>query len=489
MVAAAISPLSQPPPRGGPVLPETTMIIASYYKIPAVRRRMLEFLGGSSPEQVSAVYLSRCDLPTPADFRPQPPTSLDRFLAQSLDVGRSLWDRHYLVIHLDLEYVNFDFPAEPYLDPQRTFAVQQPMVDAVIALLAGFGLRPLHLLSGRGHHFVWQVPWASEVFSALADLVALPPHLAAIYQVAHLPFGEPVALEQGRAFAGLALVIEYLAHLIKERAAAVSPLPVELTAVTVGPQQRGREMISVDISEYADPLHLRMIRLPFSVYLKPWQKNGIMNQATQDRIPVMFAVPAAGADPERAVAAMRDAVLAADLAATADTRIPVQTDGTARLLAAYRASALAEFHRRFYAAEHDPPQRWPAGYDLLSGEELPPCVGHILNHPNDLLLRPAEIRQLVTTLLALGWHPRHIAGLIRSKYERDYGWGSNWYLYDAASRADFYTRVFAGLIAVGLDRLQDYNCVSAREKGLCREPPAGCDLESLRTTLLNSSEI
>jgi hypothetical protein len=52
-------------------------------------------------------------------------------------------------------------------------------------------------------------------------------------------------------------------------------------------------------------------------------------------------------------------------------------------------------------------------------------------------------------MLSLGWHPRHIAGLIRSKYERDYGWGGKWHRYDATSRADFYTRLFAGLFMTG----------------------------------------
>ena len=29
---------------------------------------------------------------------------------------------------------------------------------------------------------------------------------------------------------------------------------------------------------------------------------------------------------------------------------------------------------------------------------------------------------LVRVMLALGWHPRHIAGLVCSKYQRDFGW-------------------------------------------------------------------
>ena len=80
---------------------------------------------------------------------------------------------------------------------------------------------------------------------------------------------------------------------------------------------------------------------------------------------------------------------------------------------------------------------------------LPACVRTPLLDPNDLLLRPSSIRLITRVMLALGWHPPHVAGLIRSRFERDYGWGSQWLDADPATRADFYTRLFAGLFAGG----------------------------------------
>ena len=88
---------------------------------------------------------------------------------------------------------------------------------------------------------------------------------------------------------------------------------------------------------------------------------------------------------------------------------------------------------------------------------------------------------MVRVLLAQGWHPRHIAGLIRSKYERPFGWLADFHFHDAAMRAEVYTRFFAGLIAVGNDQMVDFNCTSTQEKLLC--PGTGCpwNLEALRT--------
>jgi hypothetical protein len=62
------------------------------------------------------------------------------------------------------------------------------------------------------------------------------------------------------------------------------------------------------------------------------------------------------------------------------------------------------------------------------------------------------MRAVVEALLDRGWHPRHIAGLIRSKFERDHGWGGQWREYSPAMRADFYARIF-----------------SARRASACRE--------------------
>ena len=62
--------------------------------------------------------------------------------------------------------------------------------------------------------------------------------------------------------------MEYLGHRILLAASALSPVPVQLTAVVVGPGAHGREIVAIDLSEYADPLHKRSIRLPFTAYLK-----------------------------------------------------------------------------------------------------------------------------------------------------------------------------------------------------------------------------
>jgi hypothetical protein len=217
-----------------------------------------------------------------------------------------------------------------------------------------------------------------------------------------------------------------------------------VTAVEVAPSRRGREMISIDLSEYADPLPMRTIRLPFSGYLKPWQQTYAVGAGNLSRIGPIIFVTLDAADLRHGMAAMRDPKLAAALAGESSAIIPDQTNGSEHLLHHYLGSDLKKAHDVFYTARHDDPRRWPETYDHTPLDFLPTGAREALRHPNDLLLRPVGMKNVTNALLDRGWHPRHIAGLIRSKFERDHAWGGEWKDYSPALRADYYTRMFAG---------------------------------------------
>lgn len=407
---------------------------------------MIEFLGGYGLDQVGCGYIARCRDATDPEFQPSPPGRLPFFLEQGWDVARSLWDANTLIADLDVEYVNFDFPADPFLDPQRTFALQRPVQEAIEAILCVLGIHPLHAVTGRGHHYVWKIRFDSPAFRQLADLGRVPPHLE---DRGGPPHGKVIGRAVARGFAGLGLVMEYLTHRVLAQADRRCYLPVWPTAVQDGPQQRGREMVSIDISEYGDPLDTRVIRVPFSLYLKPWLQPHMLPPPMAFRVPQLVMVATGSGGLAHAIETMRDLDRAAQWSRQVDCSIPDGSEGTSRLIEQYRHSDLYRFHNYFYAEQHDRPEQWPVTYDRTPVAELPPILRKALEYPNDDLLKPAVIRHLVTVLRAQGWHPRHIAGLIRSKYERNHGWLNTWYVYDAGTRADFYVRLFSGLIEVG----------------------------------------
>ncbi|MBM3862662.1 MAG: hypothetical protein FJ385_01740 [Verrucomicrobia bacterium] len=172
-----------------------------------------------------------------------------------------------------------------------------------------------------------------------------------------------------------------------------------------------------------------------------------------------------------------------DLAKRAGVTIPVQDAGMEKLLDSYRKSGLATFHRWFYSRGHGWHPACGSEVDDAAVCALPPCARHVLGHPNDLLLNPSGMQLVTRCLLAAGWHPRSIAGLITSRFQDPaHDWRGQWDHYDPAVRADFYVRLFAGEIDQRLELGVDFNCVSQQEKGFCWHPHR-CSLASIHRRL------
>jgi hypothetical protein len=459
--------------------------VNAYYENPAVQARMIEFLGGSSLTDITGVYLTAGDICAPRHREPLPTDQLPALWQKNVDLGRSLWDLKSLIFDIDIEYVNFDFPGEVFIHPQRAFQLQRPVELAAEAVLLDYGIRPLHLLSGRGHHFVWRVGQDSTAFQRLEQIDHLPAGLKMLNSQPHRPTGQKVTAELGAAYAGQGLIMEYLAHRIKDEAARTSQIPVELTAVEAGPGGHGREIVSIDISEYGDPLSTRVIRIPFSRYLKPRQQRYLLGDRIVDRLPPFFLIPLQGMDTNAGLETRCDPAKAAALARTTETTIPDASERMEGLIDGYLNSPLKKIHEWFYTESARPTKHWRERYGDSFTSALPLCVRYDSDHPNDLLLRPAQIRRLTRALLALGWHPRHIAGLLQEKFEGNHGWGDQWKGYSPALRADFYTRMFAGLALCEGGRLIDFNCHSAKEERLCATANCPFNLEQYKYSLLN----
>ena len=458
--------------------PNDTDLKPTPYDDPVIRRRFVEFLGGGdSLADSTAVYVTGAD---GCHMRPDSLTAIgDLFdsLGGEDDIARSLLDSHSVIAHLDIEYVNFDSPAECYLDPLRTFGLQQPVIDTIEEQLLEFGIRPLHLITGQGHHFVWRMERDSEVVARLIDLI--PEGLRSSHTT-HNPCSGEIEGMGVHAFAGLGLVMEFLALQVKARAAPHSEIPVAITAVHVGGKPGGmREIVSIDISEYGDPLWTRAVRMPFTRYQKPW-KNGLARAlGIEDRIPPLFTIPLHEMDFRIAIDLRQSEEQMRGLARRACVRIPEQSAGTGKLIDAYLQSPARRFHESYYGVKIDEPSavgRW--------FKQLPPCARHVVGHPNDLLLKPAGMQLVARCLLALGVAPRRISAMIAAIFsDRSHGWEQQWDVYSPELRADFYTRLFCCQLAVGVDSAIDFNCVSTQEKGFCFDAHE-CSLSPFREKLL-----
>ena len=466
--------------------PHPIVDVADYYAHPAVRERLVEYCGGGPDAAPTAVYVAALR----DDQRPHltwerstsvPAGQMATLFAEPGDLSRSLWDTASLLFVLDVEYHNVDVPQEPFTHPADVFFKLEPVYRTTQQVLARYGLPALDVMTGRGYHFTGRIALGDAVVDRLADLVPAPPGWFATHRD-RPPAGPdgPMTERQARASAGLGLLLEYLAHLVLRRTARTSPIPVVVNGTVVGHVgAAGRECVSIDFSHAGDPLAMRHARIAFGMYQWHRFRPDIFGRAAAS-FPPLVALPRRRRSLVGMLARGRGLDTATREARRSTAALPSLEAGIERLLVDYASSPLAEFHRTYH-------QELLAAPDAVRNPDpasLPPCIMACLLQPNDLLLRPEHLQYLTRALLARGWPASDIAAVVRAGYEADHHWGDRWSRMHARTRAEFDVRVFAGLVATGLDRLVDHNCVSAQEKGVC--PATGCayDLRRDRDRLL-----
>jgi hypothetical protein len=458
--------------------------LTDYYSDPWVRYRIRQYCGetGTRP---TCVYLSALNGDqTTWDRAPRIPVeALEQLLTEGADVARSMWDRSSLLIHLDLDYQNIDVRDEGYRHPAEMFAKLEPTYRATIGVLHRLGLPLLPIITGRGYHFTGRVPLDSDVTYRLASIAPeTPSWFATLAERCPAWMAAEMSPIQARAYAGVGLIVEFLAHRILRRARRRAQIPVVLNGTVVGTGRIGRECVSIDVSYAGDPLDARHLRVAYGSYQK--HTSVLRSAGGTGRSAPMATVPRYRESLPALISGQRGLRHAARSARQRPAVIPLVSAGVRRVLDAYESSHLANFHRRFYAAPAGQSGRFEALAESRQWRSLPDCVIRPLLEPNDQLLRPAVIQHVTRALMAEGMAPRAIADVVQSRYAADFNWGDRWRAIDARTRAEFDVRVFAGLLATGLDRGLDFNCRSAQEKEVCPGTPCRCDLRTNRQRLL-----
>lgn len=456
-----------------------------YQRLPHVARRVREYCGLLPGDRSHCVYVTGMGVRDGAhvtwgDVDPRPPAELAELLDSGADVARSLWDTESLLVYVDIDYMNTDSPGEAFVHPADAFLKLEPTYRGLGELCDELGMPMLDLVTGSGYGFIGRIALHGRMASRLRSLAPEVPGWYDSHDRRHPPWAEARIDEaQARAYHGLGLVLEHLVHRLLALVAPESEIPLVVNNTEVGPGLTGRECVSLDLTHMGDPLDSRFLRVPFGLYQKHRIRPDLVGAAAA-RLPALVVVPRGRRPLLDVLEQGRTPARAADEAASTHTSIPDVEEGLLRLVEEYAASRLAAWHHDYYAVRPRTHPDTDPGIDALG---LPPCVAACLKRPNDLLLKPAHIQLLVRTLLARGWHARHIAGLVAAQYTRQDLWGDHWRRGDPATRADFDVRVFAGLIAAGHDEGVDFNCVSTQEKGMCPGGVCGIDLRSERDRL------
>jgi hypothetical protein len=385
-------------------------------------------------------------------------------LEEGADVCRSLADRHGIVVQLDVDYTNLRDRSEPYRDPAACFDHLEPVYEGADRVFGRYGIEPFVLLTGRGYHFSFRVPRFSPLYRSLLEHGSPAASLECRYRA------RADGPEMGRAHDGAGRLLQYLAHEVVRHVDGHAAIPV--TLADVAPPD-GAPFVCLDLTAYADPIFERHARCAFSAN----QKAG-MTGAAPER-PFVINLPREGGDRLADLLRERENLDgAAARAGRVKARLPDVREA-ALWVEDYRGSRLARFHREFDDGPEMSREAWPFTYDHLDLRTLPDCAGRPLESPNPALLTPVHLRTVALALWGVGWHPRSVAALVRSRYEGDYGWGDLWRRYDPAARAEFYVRLFCGAVLDGIEDPAGFTCDSQAGRGVCPAGRCGWDLGPL----------
>lgn len=452
-----------------------------FYQDVHVRKRIAEYCGGEAhdPMGFSAQYLvgyGTALLEEEISKRHFISTTKDKFswiLDKGLDIFRSVSDGFYTLGVLDIEYFNLDFPGKIYLQTEEVFEKMEIIYKTILKIFHRMGIYPLVIMTGQGYHFAFQVRRDSKTNKALEKIGRLSDQLAATRDLSTKTLD---TLRFQLAHDSMGRLLEYVSHLVIKEVKHLTPLSVVCTDTAVGSGGEGREAVNLDLSMYGDPMHIRDTRCAFSLYQKHKVQKQKFTITVAEATPIHITIPRLQQSLKEMMTLRQDFTKAAHYASEISTAIPEVTQGLIKLINSYKHSQVYKFHRYYDQEYSHPPEEWPRSYDFFNIDTLPACAAHSLRYPNDHLLKPTNIQLITRVLTKMNWHPKHIAGLVRSKYEREYNWGDFWKRYDPCTRAQFYVRLFAGMLANHIDTEQDLNCISHQEKGYCVRPWCGFNL-------------
>ena len=430
------------------------MLTAAYYRQKPIRDCLHEYLSGA----LSFVT----DDPGTATEKYHPISALDRVLESGSDIYRSILDRQSALFVIDLDYANLHAPGEIFNNPQKVFQELDVSRFALRELLGQYGIEFLEIMTGRGYHYVTQIPRAStsyeNLYAAAAGMKVLPLATAVRLLEEAPPLDTSVIIEQM-----VFNMLGRLADLLVDKLAGRTGLLLRTTDIYDEP-----EIVIYDSTMYGYLVTRRTTRCCYSLIQKPtttpkYNYNG----------PPLVAIPTAGLPLEVRLRIRSDSSAdyhrAVSLAREQPPRIP-WADFTP-LLEAYLVSATCARHQNLVReigeapvdthyrdellAELERLQPHPFNYEWFWGPLAPPDetelksvdfspqMVEILERPNDLLLKPDKIRQAIRELREHNFSFPQIIAVMAAKYRGNFAWEPDLWRNDPELRAEYWVRTLS----------------------------------------------
>lgn len=457
--------------------------IRRFYTNQAVKSRIAEFCGGEwdYPMEWSSRYLVGFGLSLKRSGFSMPVrvvsnTGIESLMSEGLDLFRSILDSKGLLVVLDIEYFSLDGMSSLYRYQEEHIRKVEPTYAALKNLYHHYGLAPVRNMTASGYHFISFLSQDSPDWTPMSAPLYLPGSVKGKYDrvvAEDIKRTQPVTLEEGFAYERIGRLLTYLCHQVMRKLTGHSPLPLTISDTAPGTVKHPRNGISLDLTQYADPLYMRPIRIPFTSHQKHLVNTHTVDADIAASLHPGVVLPRKDQDVSTICRMTNDRRQAAEYAATVNASIPVSTGGLVKLLADYEKSLLASFHntldRDMEYLEANLAELRP----FPLPKELPPCLRLAVSAPNPWLLVPTNLQALCFHLRESGFTTAEIAGRLALTYASDYGWQINWNKYDPWTKGLFWARTYCGMMEDGLLGPQHFSCEAHRLRGFCPEPGCG----------------
>lgn len=378
---------------------------------------------------------------------------------QESEIFRSFWtkdskDRKGVpstqIITWDVEYFNHSNPGYAFVDQRGIFERMEPAFREMEATLGHYGIQHMTVMTGRGYHFLTQVPSGSPVMRDLIEIGNVIEDPVSSLQ-RHVPIfskrDRPIPPNAQLAYKGANNLMQYVFGQTINNARLKSELPVEIS-------DRGEEGISFDETGYVRHLGTAVSGTLGSIYMKPFMKEAYYVPNTKLLTRVARNVEGQEINDVPVLIQVRQNYKkSVDNLAQSGGFIPDGSNGVARLIKDYKRSELRQLHLALDNEPGDPPDRWHETYRKDNYSWLKDISPHLYEkaiNANPLLLQPDDLNYFINTIYD-AWGGQlsfagHIRTLLRSIYEYEgINWGKKFSRHDSATtQATGWTAIILG---------------------------------------------
>lgn len=372
---------------------------------------------------------------------------------ESLPSDEIIPDRTLFVF--DTEYSHKSFPGKVFSDQMGVFEMIEPTYEVLCQELRSYGIDFMVVMTGRGYHFITQVPHASEVMDKLIELGQFIEPSVRERQKA-VPFyskrDKPVPLKAEQAHKGSSLLSHFLVTDSINKIRQRSHIPIEISDI-------GTECVALDMT----PGLIRNVDngitgIPGSIYVKPLVKSDLFGEDVVNRTRILTRVVRRNPSGEidglpGLISSRQNFTKGVENLSRSGGIIPDGSERIKNLIAKYKASDLKKFHRALDEERGDSPSQWwktYRNYNGIAGKD--PRLSYALNNANDEMLKPDVLNYVLNTLYDK-WGGRndirvagHIRTFLRSVYEDPkFNWGNEFIRhYSAEQHATGWTAIILG---------------------------------------------